>query len=125
MTERIYRIILGVSLLTILYFDVHYALYFYVALIMLEGITNFRMPIVITFFRTGEKPQYVSSSTARFNFDAERMLRIVIAILVFISFTIYPDALWFFPWFIAIMLLSAGITNNCPMFLLIKWAGFK
>lgn len=124
MTERTYRIILGVSLLAILYFDAKYAMLVYIAFLVFEGITNWRIPLLITRLKNGSA-QKESEVQSRIKFDAERMLRLLIAAFLIVSYHFYPNLLWFFPWFIGIMLLSAGITNICPMFLTLKWAGFR
>ena len=53
MSERIFRIILGVTLLAILYFDIPNAIYFYLAVLIFEGITNWRVPALVSRQRYG------------------------------------------------------------------------
>lgn len=126
MSERFFRIILGVILLVIIYFDSKYAIYTYVAIVLFEGVTNFRIPGIISRVRYGQYPDIrMSTIDTRFNFEAERALRIAIAVLIIVSYVLYAELLWFLPWFIGIMLVSAGITNICPMFMSFKWLGFR
>lgn len=125
MSERYFRIILGSSLLIILYFDVKYALYTYIGIMFFEGITNLRIPIILSRLRYGELTEPPEATNFRINFEAERALRLAIGIFLIISYIFFAELLWFIPWFIGIMLLSAGITNNCPMYATFKWLGFK
>ena len=104
------------------------AIYGYIVLLMFEGVTNWRIPILVSKLRYGDKFQeYVedSSSDAKVQFDAERVLRFVVGIFVVISFILLPDLLWFFPWFVGFMLMMAGITNICPMVMFLRWVGFR
>lgn len=128
MSERIFRLILGVSLLLFLLMQWQMAIYGYIVLLMFEGVTNWRIPILVSKLRYGDKFQeYVedSSSDAKVQFDAERVLRFVVGIFVVISFILLPDLLWFFPWFVGFMLMMAGITNICPMVMFLRWVGFR
>ena len=89
MSERIFRLILGVSLLLFLLMQWQMAIYGYIVLLMFEGVTNWRIPILVSKLRYGDKFQeYVedSSSDAKVQFDAERVLRFVVGIFVVISF---------------------------------------
>ena len=125
MSERYFRIILGSSLLVIIYFDAKYALYAFIGMMFFEGITNLRIPTLISRFRYGTPVVLPVTTECRVNFEAERALRLSIGLSLLISYVIFPELLWFIPWFIGIMLLSAGITNNCPMYAIFKWLGFK
>ena len=97
-----------------------------------EGVTGLRATILISRFRFGEN--YLDKmamhlgaelKAARINFPAERLLRIVVASLIFVTSYWYQDTLWFVPYFVGIMLFAAGLSNICPMFLVFRWAGFK
>jgi uncharacterized protein YqhQ len=65
------------------------------------------------------------TKTSKFNFEAERMLRVVVIALLVVSFILYPELLWFVPWFIGVMLLLAGITKICPMVIFFHYLGFR
>ncbi len=125
MSERYFRLVLGSALLIIVYFDVKLALYTYIGIMFFEGITNLRIPIIISRLRYGAWPVAPVKNNYRVNFEAERALRLSIGFSLLISYVFFPEILWFIPWFIGIMLLSAGITNNCPMYAIFKWFGFK
>ena len=127
MSERIFRIILGVTLLVILAMDMPMLVYGYMGLVLFEGITNWRIPILVSKARYGK--DYMTAvnacSGAKMNFEAERVLRLLIALFLALSYVVFSDVLWFFPWFIGVMLLLAGLTNICPMVMSLRWIGFK
>jgi hypothetical protein len=58
------------------------------------------------------------------DFDAERVLRIVIASFLIVSFVIVRDEFWFFPWFGAFALVMAGISGICPLAMFFRKLGF-
>jgi hypothetical protein len=99
----------------------------YTAVILFEFVTNWRVPIMVSRLRFGDAkyagPAFVGKS--RFDFEAERALRFVVAVFIGVSVWLVGDALWFFPWFVAFMLLAAGLTNICPMVMALRWIGFK
>ncbi|HAS54405.1 MAG TPA: hypothetical protein DCS42_09900 [Nitrospiraceae bacterium] len=128
MTERTFRIILGVLLLIVLYSEQATLIYLYIGILVFEGITNWRMPIIISRLRYGKTYQELPAAapgTYRFGFEAERVLRLVIAVLLAISFVLFHDVLWFFPWFIGFALTMAGITGICPMAIFMRKVGFR
>ncbi|MBT4836270.1 MAG: DUF2892 domain-containing protein [Methylococcales bacterium] len=130
MTERIWRLTLGISILTFLSFDLHLLLYGLIGIMFFEGITNIRTTKIVSRLRYGE--DYINimrkdirciKSSRAFQFEAERMLRFAMASAMLVTFVIYP--IWFFPWFIGLMLTSAGLTSICPMLMVFQWLGFK
>lgn len=127
MSERLFRIVLGLSLLVFLAVDVPELVYGYIGLLMFEGITNWRIPILVSKARYGNK--YMDAVNAcggvKLSFEAERMLRFLVAMLLVLSYVLFNEVLWFFPWFIGVMLLLAGLTNICPMVMALRWVGFK
>jgi hypothetical protein len=132
MSERIFRLIQGIYLLTALYFDLDILIYIFMGVFLFEAITNWRVPTVVSRLRYGSSAVASASedmSTERikghYSFEAERMLRITVAFLLVLTFILYPEPMWFFPWFIAAMLLSAGITNICPMVMFYRFLGFR
>jgi hypothetical protein len=50
---------------------------------------------------------------------------VIVAAMLVVSYVVYRDQAWFFPWFIGSMLLLAGITNICPMVMALRWSGFR
>lgn len=129
MSERTFRIVQGVYLLCALFFEVDAMIYAFIAVFLFEAATNWRIPILVSRLRYGAvaktSSQTGATSSSRFNFEAERMLRITVDVLLWVSFILYPEQLWFVPWFIAVMLLLAGITKICPMVIFYRYCGFR
>ena len=135
MSERIFRLIMGVllwaSLILSAIYETMTPVYCFVGLVLFEGVTNWRIPIIISRIRYGKNYKNhvgtdACSRTIFFNkFEAERILRFIVAIFVMSSFYIAPDFIWFMPWFVAGMLILAGITNICPMVMFLRWAGLR
>jgi Protein of unknown function (DUF2892) len=128
MSERFFRIILGSLLLLFLFLGSRELTLAYIGLLLFEGITNWRIPILVSKARYGADYQQAVQScggTSTLNFDAERALRLIVAALLFISYVILGEMAWFFPWFIGVMLLIAGLTNICPMVMTLRLIGFR
>ena len=128
MTERSFRFILGASLLLLLFFRLDLGIYIYIGILVFEGMTNWRVPIVVSKMRYGAayNPQdLVSAECSAIPFDAERALRLIVAGLLLVTFVLFKEEVWFFPWFIGFMLFMAGMTNICPMVMFLRWVGFR
>lgn len=128
MNERIFRLLLGAVLLIILLLEWYDLLYVYIGIITFEGLTNWRIRSLISKLRYG--PAYLeiatdSPRTHKFNFEAERAFRLVIAFSLVISCYVFPKTLWFFPWFVGFALFMAGITGICPISISFKKLGFR
>lgn len=130
MSERIFRIFLGTVLLTALYFELRLVIYAYILVLLFEGATNWRIPMLVSRWRgmpQKDNPDYVPSpgAPARINFEAERALRLVVAAFLIISYVLFSSELWFFPWFIGFALFGAGLSGICPMAIGLRWLGFR
>ena len=125
MSERIFRLIQGACLLLLLYLQNEALIHAYIAILLFEGITNWRIPILVSKLRYGEFHESVSPDCQSIPFDAERALRLVVAALLITTYILYPAQLWFFPWIVGFMLFMAGITNICPMAMILRWIGFR
>jgi hypothetical protein len=128
MSERVFRLILGGTLLLILLLERVDLMYVYIGIVAFEGLTNWRIPILISKLRYGRAYRDLTggaAGTSKYNFDAERVLRLVIVVFLVVSFFLFPKVLWFFPWFIGFALSMAGMTGICPMAIFIKKLGFK
>ena len=128
MTERLFRLILGTTLILFLFMGWDRAVYGYICLMLFEGITNWRIPILISRLRYGTASAGNSPPECQLtiiNFDAERVLRMVIAGFLLVSFVAFRDSLWFFPWFVGFALVMAGISGICPMAMFFRRLGFK
>ena len=127
MSERIYLIISGLSLLIFLYLDLDKMVYGFIGLLLFEGVTNLRIPRIINRLRYGSQYRDLTSINEqfKFNFEAERGLRLFVAVILFVTYSIIPNQAWFLPWFIGVMLTFAGISKFCPMVMALKWIGLK
>ncbi|MGD8558695.1 MAG: DUF2892 domain-containing protein [Gammaproteobacteria bacterium] len=127
MTERWYRALQGVYLLTGLYVESNAMLHVFLIVVALEAITNFRIPLLISRARFGAGSVDFGRGYNHLvlRIDSERMLRVVVIVLLTLAIVLYPEILWFLPWFVAAMLLLAGITNICPMVMMFQAAGLR
>lgn len=125
MSERVYRVMLGGTLLVFLFFKLEYFIYIYIAFLFFEGVTNLRIPRLITMLRFGNKAGRPPENKYKFNFEAERLMRFVMGLFLILTVIVLPEQAWFFPWFIGFMLMLAGIVNLCPVVLTLRWAGFR
>lgn len=128
MSERTFRFIQGLCILLGLYFELPEVIYVYMGVILIEALTNFRIPIIVSRLRYGKEAVDETPAEAcnfKFSFEAERMLRIVVFTLLLVTYVLLPEVVWFFPWFIGVMLMLAGITNICPMVMAMRVLGFR
>ena len=130
MSNRQYRLFFGALLLFALYFELAIVVYFLIGLSLIEAITNLRVPKLISLFRHRHNGDPLEGSIGidfkvRSNFEAERAWRITVATILSISVFIFPEILWFRPWFMGIAILGAGISGVCPMFLALRWLGLR
>ena len=128
MSERTFRLLLGATLLVILFFDLTNLLYVYIGVIIVEALLNWRIPPLISKLRYG--PGYLEKTaeppcTCKYDFEAERAFRFVIAGSLILSCYVFPTTLWFFPWFAGFALFMAGITGICPLAISFKKLGCK
>ena len=133
MTERAFRLVLGtmlwLALVVSIYTSSMLAIYLLVALLLFEGITNCRVPIIVSRIRYGRDFQSHVDTTACgrlfSRMEAERMLRFIVVLFVLVPMYVAPEWIWFMPWFVTGMLILAGITNICPMVMFLRWMGLR
>ncbi len=130
LSNRLYRLIFGAILLLALYFDAIQVVYALVSLTAFEAVTNLRIPLLVSRLRyhndgIPDEGSLGIQFRTRTSFEAERGFRLSVAAMLAISVFIFPDALWFIPWFMGFAILGAGVSGVCPMFLTLKWAGLK
>ncbi len=130
MTDRQFRLGLGATLLACLYYDQLTLATCLVGYLVFEGLTNWRLPLVIARLRNQPpEPQcgqfLVGEVAVRFSFDAERALRLLVASTLTISLYIFPEPLWWLAWFVGFAMLGAGISGVCPMLTVLKLVGFR
>lgn len=150
MSNRTYRLVVGALLLVFLYFDLNFGIYALIAVLCLEGATNFLIPDIFNRIRYTDGLSETNENLApiqnvsRFSFSAERAWRLVVALMLIIAFVLFNTDLsdyisilplnfienfsyinWFFPWFMGFAIFGAGISGVCPVLIAVKWAGFK
>lgn len=132
MTERFFRLIVGALLLAFLYFDLHNAIAVLMGILFLEGVSSYRIPLLVTRLRANGRAEFPDSSelliescVARIPFDAERAWRITVALMLFISVYVFHEQLWFFPWFMGFAIFGAGLSGVCPVLISLKLVGFR
>jgi hypothetical protein len=131
MTERVYLLLVGVYILVALYLEKNYMIYGLAVFLVFEGISGLRLTTLI------QKARRVSLShgmvdfnaKARFAIDGLSAWRVFAALtLVTVNVLLHEygiDVLWFFPWFMGFAILGAGASGICPVYLGLRWAGFK
>ena len=130
MSNRLYRLIYGALLLFALYFELAVLIYVLIGLAVFEAVTNLRIPKLISRYRFANDGDPAEGTIGiefktRTSFEAERGWRLTVAAMLVISVFVFPDTLWFFPWFMGFAVFGAGVSGVCPMFLLMKWIGLK
>lgn len=133
MSERQFRLIMGATLWLVLissaYYETMYPLFAFAGFLLFEGITNLRLTRIINKIRYGKSNLDTEESDCNIKWfnkiESERVLRFIVSCFVLVPFYVIPDIIWFIPWFIASMLILAGITNICPMVMFLKWSGLR
>jgi len=127
MSERMFRFILGASLILLLFLQLDSWVHAYIGLLLFEGLTNWRIPRLVSRLRFGGEPAVEGNDCRGIlcGFEAERALRLIVAAFLVVTFVLFPEPLWFFPWFVGFMLFMAGLTNICPMVMGLRWLGLR
>ncbi len=130
MTDRTYRGVFGAAILISLYFEISWLMFVLIGLLFAEGITNQRVPMLVCMLRNCLQKDYIGYvnygqvASPKFNVDSERVWRLTVGLLLFVSFA-YVEALWWFPWFMGFAIFGAGLSGVCPGLFTIRWAGFR
>ena len=131
MSERLFLFVVGAFILTSLYFEIDMMMYVLCLWLLLEAITDIRLTTLTQKLmrRTVPPGLTVFQTQIRFDFDAFRVLRIVVSVLLVAAFILineyHIEVLWFVPWFLGFAILGAGVSGICPTILLIRWIGFR
>jgi len=129
MSNRLYRLIVGLILLIGLYFDLPVLIYVLIAAVLFEGITNLRIPVLVSKIRSTTTD--VAEGTLglsfhqRFNFGAERAWQLLLGSVLILVYVIFFDTVWYLAWFMGFAILGAGLSGVCPLFISLKWIGFR
>lgn len=132
MSERFFRLIVGTLLLGFLYFDISSGIPVLAGVLVIEGLTNYRIPQLVTRLRVVGEDTFEDSSElipetqlTRIPFDAERVWRLVVAAMLLITVYVFHEHLWFFPWFMGFTIFGAGLSGVCPVLISLKLVGFR
>jgi len=127
MSERNFRLLIGVWLMLALVAALPLPIYILMGVLLFEGITNWRVPALVTRLRSGSAPAVtaVATSDCVMSFEAERALRLILVTLLWLSLFLAPELVWWLPWFIAFALIGAGLSGICPMVSALRWIGMR
>lgn len=130
MSERIFHLLVGLLLLAALCFDSKIVIYGLIAWLTLEVVINQRLTVIVSHLRYGDRCDLNKTSTVRpcqggFNFEAERALRLVLVLLLTLSYVLFYRQLWIVTWFVGFALVAAGLSGICPMIITLKKFGFR
>ncbi len=123
--------LLGLALLLLLYLDSTTGMGVLIGYLSFEGITNWRAPLLVSRYIRGDEAGRCSLQTlnvtalVRTSFEAERALRLMIAIILALSVFAYPVQLWCMSWFVAFAVIGAGVSGICPMLTSLRMLGFR
>ncbi|HWS04135.1 MAG TPA: hypothetical protein VN448_12205, partial [Gammaproteobacteria bacterium] len=103
------------------------SIYVLMGMLLFEGITNWRVPALVSRLRSGSEPTVtaVTSSNWVISFEAERALRLILVAMLGLSLLLEPQLVWWLPWFIAFALIGAGLSGICPMVSALRWVGMR
>lgn len=129
MTDRMYRALLGGLLLIALAFDLNILMYALIVTLLVEGLTNWRIPLLVDKMRGIQRmpsnQRALGTCRFRFEFEAERAWRLLVGMLLGSGFIFLYQTLWFIPWFMAFAIIGAGASGICPMEFSLKCIGFR
>jgi len=131
MSERLFLFIVGAYILAALYLGIDIMIYLLTLWLIFEGVTNIRLTTISQNLMRQTVPAglIVFQTQQRFDFDALRAWRLVVALMLggsFILLNVHKvEIVWFFPWFMGFAIMGAGASSVCPVLLFIKWLGFK
>ena len=130
MSEKNFRIILGAWLIVGLFINSAYVIYMLAGLLLFEGVTNLRVPGLVSHARSGKQANIKAAAenfnpNARTSFEAERGLRLIVAVLIVVPMISTMELLWLLPWFVGFALIGAGLSGICPMVLALRWLGMR
>jgi len=125
MTDRNYRLILGLAILVVLYFDLTYAMYGLIGLLFVEGITNWRIPLLAGKLTQRPDAPPLESFDFKWPLNAERAWRLVVGAMLLLTAVLFNEVAWFLPWFMGFAIFGAGISGICPVLLALHFAGCR
>jgi len=131
MSERMYMLVVGIFILVSLYIEIDYLIYGLAAWLLFEGLSDIRLTTLLQKARrvTLDSGLVQLELNRRFGFEALRLWRIVVAVVLTVPYAMTRefgyDMLWFFPWFMGFAIMGAGASGVCPVWLGLRWLGFR
>ena len=127
MTDRNYRLLLGLAILIVLYFDLTYAMYGLIGLLFMEGIMNWRIPLLVNRFRQqlGADALRMEPLDFKWPIHEERAWRLTVGFMLVLTFLIFNEIAWFLPWFMGFAIFGAGVSGVCPVLLGLHFVGCR
>ena len=127
MTDRNYRLLFGLAILVVLYFDLTYVMYGLIGLILTEGVTNWRIPLLVSRFtqQPGAHALPMESFDFKWPLHGERAWRLVVGFMLLLTAVLFNEIAWFLPWFMGFAIFGAGVSGVCPVLLGLRFAGCR
>jgi len=127
MSERQFRIVIGIWLILGLYLDIKEIVYALIGLLLFEGLTNQRIPKLVSKLRavSAQSAPTQTANNYRFSFESERALRFLVALFILLPMLQGLEIIWWLPWFVGFALIGAGLSGICPMVMTLKNIGFR
>lgn len=125
MTERSFRLVIGIWMILALFLAQPVAMYALMVVLLIEGVTNWRLPVLLARARGLPATEPETPGDCRIPFEAERALRLFVVGFLAIALFGLPDLLWWLPWFIGFALIGAGLSGICPMVQALRWVGMR
>jgi hypothetical protein len=125
MTDRNYRLVLGLAILVVLYFDLTYAMYGLIGLLLVEGVTNWRIPLLVNKFIQHPAATPLEPFDFKWPLHEERAWRLMVGIMLLLTAVLFNEIAWFLPWFMGFAIFGAGVSGICPVLFGLRFAGCR
>lgn len=140
MINRPLRLVAGLLIIALQYFQQFPLLYILSAVLIFEALSGWMLTsLVLRLLKSdsyARHQQYLAATASRFRFEAERAAMLIVGISLLMVYVlpavglINPDstllfALGFFPWAFGIALVATSLVNACPMVVMFKEMGLR
>ena len=121
MSQNHHRCIIGSILLFVLFYGEAQHIYILCGYLSIEFITNITL---VSMYRFANGQGSIRAGALN-KFGSERVLTLSFTIILLVSTYFNNDYTWGIPWFVALMLVAAGMTRLCPMKMSFAYLGLK